>query len=179
MLNGLLTKARVYDFRALVDSQGQMFPDADVRMSYDKTDRHARPIIICTEPIEEALSLAKRVHLSPDLIPTSFFTRANAVEVRDPLNLRKEDFLTLSQYLHALGILRVEAYIASSLNNVLAANAANVELRKLGVRKEGHIYFPKIGLINPLNTGLEASIRPGGPGSTILYQPLSRLMQHF
>ena len=179
MLTGLLKKARVYDFRGvLVDAQGEMLPDADLRLSYDKSDRHARPIIICTEPIEDAFSLAKRVNLPPDLILSSFFSLFSAVERRDQLKLRPKDFLDLSTYISCLGLSQVESYITSSFINVVSANKANTELRTTGVKREGHIYFPRIGLINPTfsENGRPITDRPKG---SMIYMPIRRLMKHF
>lgn len=179
MLNRIFPKARIYDFRGvIVDTQGNLLENADLRLSCDDTECQATPILICTEPRNEVMNLARRLHIADYLTEHSIFSVYSTKEERQPLRLRPEDFIYLSKYLKDRQFNLIDTYITSSLFNVGSANRANAELRKEGVKKSGHLHFNKIGLLNEAFGELEEP-RTNGKLGHILYVPIKRIMTRF
>ncbi len=179
MLNRIFPKARIYDFRGvIVDNQGNLLENADLRLSCDDTECQATPILICTEPRKEVMNLARRLNLADYLTEHSIFSVYSVNEKREPLRLESNDFISLSRYLLDRQFNLVDTYITTSLNNVGSANRANSELRKEGVKKSGHLHFNKIGLLNQAFGELEEPRTDGRLGH-VLYVPIKRIMTRF
>lgn len=177
MLNKIFTKARVYDFRGvIVDTAGEMLPDADLRLSCDIDERKAIPVLICQESLTNVKSLTDKFDLSRHLTDNSFFQASTPEPYRSKGILLPEDFVKLSQHLLGIGIKSIEAYVTSHLANVISVKKGNDSIRSERVRKSGFLSFPKVYLLNRAYTTFEQP-RVDTSNGAVLYLSTGRIMR--